>query len=382
MVPQARFTLPMLAVLLGAAAAAREGWAESWRVAPSGPADATTIAEGLARAAPGDSVWVGPGTYLEHDLQLKQDLFLASEAGAEHTTIDAGLAGHGLIGADGATVRGFTIVRASGLNRAAVYCYQTSPAIVDNVFERHESRVLILFESNALIRGNTLRGNPELRIMESVIQASHSTPHIVDNLIEAIDPNRNAEAIELSDVRPAESGAARIENNRIVGKVRIGRLARPDTTKIYNNVFSGRAGIIFALGIAFNDGPLDIHHNTFVEGFGIDLQATSNVLIRNNIIVNAQTGIGASSSSELTLACNDVWNNAFNYLGVEPGDNDISVDPLFCRYSRGEYGLKVESPCRADNAPPGCGDMGAALPACSETSVQTSPWSAVKSRFR
>src|SRR5262245_15465255 len=79
--------------------------ATTWHVDPGGGGDATTIAGGLALAGAGDRVLVAAGTYLEHDLQLKPSVELASVSGAAMTIIDAGHAGNGLIGADGAVVR-------------------------------------------------------------------------------------------------------------------------------------------------------------------------------------------------------------------------------------------------------------------------------------
>lgn len=49
----------------------------------------STIEEGLAAADPGDTVLVGPGTYVEGSLTIDEDIVLMSEAGPESTIIDA-----------------------------------------------------------------------------------------------------------------------------------------------------------------------------------------------------------------------------------------------------------------------------------------------------
>src|SRR5439155_557610 len=96
--------------------------ATTWHVIQGGGGDATTIAGGLALASAGDRVQIGAGTYAEYDLQLKPSVELVSESGPLFTIIDAGFQGNGVIGADQATVRGFTI-RHAGFD-AAVYCYE------------------------------------------------------------------------------------------------------------------------------------------------------------------------------------------------------------------------------------------------------------------
>src|SRR5207249_6537737 len=87
-----------------------------WYVRPGGGGDATTIQGGLALAQSGDMVRVAAGTYMEHDLQLPPGVTLVGESGRDSTVIDAQDLGHGVIGADGAVVSGFTIEHAGPLN--------------------------------------------------------------------------------------------------------------------------------------------------------------------------------------------------------------------------------------------------------------------------
>jgi hypothetical protein len=49
------------------------------------------------------------------------------------------------------------------------------------------------------------------------------------------------------------------------------------------------------------------------------------------------------------LAGNDVWlNEAGAYTGIEPGENDIAADPLFCDPETGDFSLREGSPCLPD----------------------------------
>jgi parallel beta-helix repeat protein len=64
--------------------------------------------------------------------------------------------------------------------------------------------------------------------------------------------------------------------------------------------------------------------------------------IRNNIIISQRVGVQRFSGT-LVLDHNDVWNNTFNYIGVTPGEQSLSVDPLF-ELGADNYHLQPGSP--------------------------------------
>jgi len=218
-------------VLTLAASAAR---AAIWYVHPGGGGNATTIQGGLALAQSGDTVRVAAGTYMEHDLQLPPSVGLISESGRDSTIIDAQGLGHGVIGADGGIVRGFTIQHAGPLNRHAVYCYQTSPAVLDDRFVDNYERTIVLYQSTSEVAGNEFFAytpNPS-----SHLTSAQSTPWVHDNVFHADDPNGNISAIDMADNGPGGIGAARIGNNIIYGRTFIYDLARTDTKPVVGNV--------------------------------------------------------------------------------------------------------------------------------------------------
>jgi hypothetical protein len=360
----------------------RPSIATTWHVNQAGTGDATTIAGGLALASAGDRVVVAAGTYPEYDLQLKRSVELASESGPVVTIIDASLQGHAIIGADQATLRGFTI-RGAAFD-AAVYCYQTSPAILDNIVEQNAGRGILLFQSTSLIQGNTLRTNPSVFPIPGPIEAYESSPHIVQNTIEAEDPNDNGYAITLSSVGPGASGAL-VEDNTIVGRLYLYSVSGPGMTEIRRNVILGRVGSGGGgMNVSSCLGPLSFHHNTVVYGFGILIQGGSALTLANNIItkLSNSTAIDLFGSGTLTLACNDLWDNRYNYNGVPPGPGDFNMDPLFCDAPVGDYHLSTTSPCTADHSPSGCGLVGALPPACATTPTVHTTWGKLKAVYR
>lgn len=349
-----------------------------WHVDPGGGGDATTIQAGLALANASDRVVVAAGVYLEHDLQLPAGVTLISQAGAMATTIDAGGLGNGVIGADGAVVQGFTIQHAGGLNCQAVRCYQTSPRVLDNRFVANHERAVLLFQSTSEVARNTFEmdtPNPS-----SLLDAAQSTPYVHDNVFFANDPNGNISAIELANVSGGGI-AARIENNVVHGRIFINDLSGTDTTRVTGNVCLVENGFSEAFSVASVVGPLLIQSNTIRGGSGIFLQGGSSPIIRANIVIDANTGVGAFSGSPV-LDCNDVYHCTTPYSGVTPGPNDFSSDPLFCDVDGGDYRLHDDSPCASPQAPAVCGLVGALGVACVTTPAVRTSWGQIKIRYR
>lgn len=68
-------------------------------------------------------------------------------------------------------------------------------------------------------------------------------------------------------------------------------------------------------------------------------------LIENSIIVH-NTGSGLEGYNKNPTTCyNNVWGNGSNYVQIEAGVGDISVDPLFENENLSDYRLQLDSPC-------------------------------------
>jgi parallel beta-helix repeat protein len=97
---------------------------------------------------------------------------------------------------------------------------------------------------------------------------------------------------------------------------------------------------------------LDFHsdtvlaNNTIVDNDGgtgrhaIFLFNGPKAIVRNNIVAGHRVGIEQHNAA-VVVDHNDVWNNAFDYVGVTPDDHSLSVDPLFA--SAQDYHLQLHS---------------------------------------
>jgi hypothetical protein len=112
------------------------------------PKDYPTIQDGVNAASPGDSVVVSPGIYYEHDILVTPAIYLIGENGSSSTLIDALHMGNGIIGADSATISGFTITNPQ-FGASGIRCYETSLVIAHNVVRNDAGFAIVLFKSSA-----------------------------------------------------------------------------------------------------------------------------------------------------------------------------------------------------------------------------------------
>ena len=138
---------------------------------------------------------------------------------------------------------------------------------------------------------------------------------------------------------------------------------------IAGNLFYGNQ-----TGIEFLSGAARIEGNTFAAtGIGILLNEGAAPIIANNLFAHSFRGVlcvGTNPSPEPEFVCNDAWNNSFgSYFDCQDptgADGNISVDPLFC--GPDDFRLGPKSPCLPENAPQGCGLIGA-YGTCAATTV-------------
>jgi len=122
------------------------------------------------------------------------------------------------------------------------------------------------------------------------------------------------------------------------------------------------------VAIGYSALPGEFSNNTvaFNQGGGV---FTSHDVAKNNIIVgNNGVGLRGDIQQPGSFSCNDVWNNAENYAGPDLTgiDGNISVDPLFCDAAGRDLHLHQSSPCAAPGA---CGLIGALGIACGVAGV-------------
>jgi parallel beta-helix repeat protein len=324
-----------------------------------------TIRKAMDAAKSGDVVGVAPGTYRE-TVVMKSDIDLLG-AGATVTTIDAQASGSGVICADRATLDGFLITNAGGLNSRGIDCVNgTSPLISNNIVSGNNATGIGLFNSSATIRANKISGNPAFvsSCPCDAIVSSQSAPAIVNNTIDASDPNGNLSAITLSGTSALLMEGFTISDNRITGRISMFGITsdRPLNNVISNNVIVAGNTFSETINIAFSKNAGTITNNTLVGGGGIFEQGESVVAITNNIIAFGRQGIGGLGAilpnGPLLFKNNDVFGNAINYSGSLPDqtgvNGNISVDPRFVDQDNNDFHLKFGSPAVDAGTSDGC----------------------------
>jgi hypothetical protein len=140
-----------------------------------------------------------------------------------------------------------------------------------------------------------------------------------------------------------------------------------------------------SLVIAMPGGAFDIHENTFVR-CGVDVQnhgggGGAPMNFANNIVAHGEVKFFIASGG--VVACNDFWRTAItDYIGNLTLSDNISGDPLFCSEEAEDLRIAFQSPCAAENSPPGCARIGAFDPACHITPTRRVSWGSIKALFR
>lgn len=252
-----------------------------------------------------------------------------------------------------AILRGFTLRNGTGVNipgyryGGGIYCYSSSPQIVDNIIENNSSSMgagVYCENSSSSIMRNRVRYNISSGWAGGVA-CMNSSARIIDNIIQG---NKAGDAGGGMDLLLNSNPIVR--NNLIVsneGSAGGGIMVRTyDPIDIVNNTLSG------------NKAP---------QGGGI-LCSKSSPNIINNIVVNSPEGSGIEATgagANPHIAYNDVWNNAGgNFSGVPLGVGNmfwgknikgipcdeflnISQDPEFVNAPT-DFSLQCASPCIDD----------------------------------
>ena len=156
-------------------------------------------------------------------------------------------------------------------------------------------------------------------------------------------------------------GAVTVRQNRITGNS-AGLWAwcfDPDTCAIHvtfeGNIVDGNS----SNGINSNEYPVfEVRNNTVVGngGAGIVLNNAASLAENNIVVANASGGLVNYAGA--TVHYNDVWGNGQDYVGGEPGEGGLSMDPMFRDLAGGDYRLHAGSPAVGHGTPAGT-DMGA-----------------------
>jgi predicted outer membrane repeat protein len=236
------------------------------------------------------------------------------------------------------TIAGNTLTNNWGGSGGAVYCEDSSPAVTDNAIhgnQADEGGAVYCDYSSPTVTGNTVIGN-EADDGGAILCYFLSSPTVASNVIRG----NSAE----------HSG----------GAVLCERSCSPEVT---NNVIADNSAGWSGGALYFDVGCSAILTNNTIarnssRQYSAAVYCESSATIANNIVTGNSARYGGAMACDgrtALLTHNDVWGNTpEDYRGCEPGEGDISEDPLFVDPDNGDYHLAAASPCidAGDNAAP------------------------------
>lgn len=387
------------------------------------PEDFLLIQDAIDAARSGDAIEVGPGVYNVGDRPLNfrgKGITLTSRAGPQETVLESnGLCPSCARGRvvefrsaerAAAVLSGFTIrfgFAAGSADGAGILCVDASPTIKDNVIHGNAaesgsgggiaawggSPVLInnVLTQNRAVQGGAMAlrgGNPQVR-GNRFVQNQAAT---VGGALYLVDGNASIEENAFEGNTASGSGGAvwvegeaqaALRHNELSGNSAglwgggLG-IAAAGETVLQNNLCTrnqagggnGDYGGAVYVGTGGRSstrvGQVTLANNTLQgsAGGGLAVEGGGEVILRNNLIVQGQSGHGVwCASGTIELGHNDVWDNpAGNYGGTLPDltgrDGNISLDPHFVGPEQGRFFLAQPFSVRPELVSP-CIDRGA-----------------------
>jgi len=320
------------------------------------PADFSSIQNALNACSPGDTVIVSAGTYYENiNWPETENIFLVSELGPTVTIIDgrypsdpdsASVIAFSEI--DTATVMGFTIKNGAGtldwvwgLSGGGIFCYESSPQIIDNVidsnFAFYGAAISCLKFSSPVISGNTITNNTAIEGSGGIDCYDNCSPEIVNNSIV------NNYADWGGGISCQFHCSPHIEGNTIIGNHGITNgggifIIEYSAPRIIKNIISNNYG--HGIRSSSNTQKPIIKLCTIEENYGDGIRCNSSSPIIDSCIIKNNTAnqIHAYGDAIPRLHQNDILsNNAYFGVYNETAGIEIEADSNYWGHSSGPY---------------------------------------------
>ena len=326
------------------------------------PSQYPTITAALAAASPGDTILVAAGVYNEILWWPNVDgIRLLGEQGAAATVIDGGASNTVITFMTFAVTRatvvaGFTIRNGTAQNNVGgILIRNCSPTIRDNRITGN-LRWGTGGQSGGGVRVETQQANP-LLLRNEIDNNEVRDGSWNEGAGISVGPGARADIIanDIHDNRLTMTGTAIAHSGFGAGiycegtaLIASNRIVANTSVMNHNNQGGGIAvqgsGVasVFNNTIAINHVSGGVFSNS---GGGVYVGSNASATLRGNIVVaNSSQGVYRATGGSGVVTCNadDVWANVpVNYVGLAPGPNSISVDPLFVSGTH----LLAGSPC-------------------------------------
>ncbi len=363
------------------------------------PADYSTIQAGIDISVNGDTVLVQPGTYTEninfngHNIILGSLLLTTGvDSFIVSTILDGDSSGSVISLQNGedstAIITGFTIQHGNALNGAGIYCFHSSPRIVNNIIEYNLAR---RYDNGGLGGGIYCHGSkPSINDNSFIrnIAAGLDPPYGNAGIGGAIYCTDSCDAAIINNVflRNSANGGGggiyctnfsnlTISNNTFARNYSVGAggtvCSYNSSPAIVSNEFKSNYGLNGGAIAGYGGSECFISRNVItkngagIKGGGI-VAYNSDLIISSNIIFanSAERGSGIyfhNSRSEVTNTI--IWSNTasnganiyinsgnpiIRYCAVPEilgGEGNISANPLFLDPYNGDFNICAQSPC-------------------------------------
>jgi hypothetical protein len=314
------------------------------------PEEYATIQAGIDASVNGDTVLVAAGEYIENPIIQDKNLSLISAEGPDATHINGHLSILGYSVDSTCVLRGFRIsksVEAPWLNfNSLVYVQFGSPLILANKLEGYSTTAngagVRLDTSGAIIRGNIISNNWSYTFGGG-IWASGQRVIIEGNIITGNKAGYLPDQGDFAGIGASGIIRYNLISGNIAGRVIYharggGIIASINRTQIYNNTIVGNS--------AYGQGGHGMGGGLLISSSG----SNGDGFVKNNIIAFNPNGSGVYA--EIGDSAYWVWdynlvfgNDSADYVGFQPGPNDIQADPMFIDRYLGDYHLLGNSPC-------------------------------------
>ncbi|MBA4180210.1 MAG: hypothetical protein C0506_06425 [Anaerolinea sp.] len=258
---------------------------------PETVAAASSITETIARAAPGDTILIPPGTYREQLVITKRVTLVGEKA----PIIDGGRKGDVVvIAAEGVTLRGF-VIQGSGTEVTAepAAIRVTAPgATIENNRIRDSLYGVVLMESG----GHRVVGNSIESILEFPQERRGHSLYLHSSSNNVIEDNTLTDAKDGMFLSFSEHNSIR---RNTITRVRyaIHFMYAVDNDIAGNTMVDNVTGavLMYSTGARFIDNEIS-HNRSVASGYGLMLKDVDDVEIRGNLIHHNRLGIAMEGS--------------------------------------------------------------------------------------
>jgi hypothetical protein len=371
----------------------------TWLVYPDGSGDAPTIQAAIEMAQEGDLILVAPGRYRERLDTLGKDLTIRAMGEAGRTVVDAESLGSALtcrtFESPSTLLEGLTFTGGNGTVLArgrqlryggGVLLLSASPTLRRCVVEGNGANVgggIYALDSAARLEGVTLRGNAAGRGGGLAAEEAQGL------LLEDCTVSDNLAVFGGALWVEAQS-LVRLEGGRFAGNAatRGGFLDAAQSEVVATGLLVEDAVSSEGCLALLNGATLRLRSATVVrpgwwaDPYLVRLEGGALLECRATILWEAQCEIlAACLGGQVLLQCVDLFPPVELPQCAEL-DRVFHQDPLFCAPETGDYRLRSDSPCTEENAPAGCGLLGA-FPVGCEAPTPRIPlsWGRLKIRF-